>query len=75
MTLSSARGQWTSPSWALSLTRQGWNAFDELQQNLNDDLLAFLRGQGIAVTGIAAMLTSPKGDREGVDPTGIDPSH
>ena len=56
---------------ALGLTRQGWNAFDELQRNLNDDLLAFLRGQGIAVADIAVMLPSPADDREGVEPAGI----
>jgi hypothetical protein len=56
---------------ALGLTRQGWNAFDELQQNRDDDLLAFLRSQGVPVADIAAMLPSPKSDRVGIDPVGV----
>jgi hypothetical protein len=56
---------------ALGLTRQGWNAVTQLRQYLADDVLAWLRSQGISAADLAAMLPSPEGDRIGIDPTGV----
>jgi hypothetical protein len=57
---------------ALGLTRRGWNAFDELQRNRDDDLLAILRSQGWSVEDIAAMLPSPNPDEQvGINPAGV----